>query len=406
MNRKTKRYSIILIVATLLSQFAGHAGSIIYYIGVMLIYIPMKEKIVLFRTKILLYPILIAMIIGLFMKPYSLYEVFKDAFYLFSPIIMLILGEIFARKLSSKEFLVMIVIVGFFFSLINCVGNIITAGPQIFFDTRTVRNEGDNYFGLVNFYALLALYVLIYWRYFNKELLPHNWKLLMFINSLALYFAGSRTYWLVFIIVFFLMMGPVFSHKRYLFVFFILLILGLSAYIATSEGLFSTTIRQTLDEMTVSDYDNLSDKNEKYRGYEAFMALNEYQNYTSFNKIFGGGMGATVDMGIDSPVGIQYIPILHNGYPYLLIKMGVLGLLSFVYFFIYLIIRFKKADIIMGDKNEHFWRVVSYGSLISVLIMHFSVNAIFNALYNTSLIFVGYSLTNLVRNKNLANSRC
>ncbi len=392
MNKQVIKYSILLIIATLLTRSFGHAGNIIYYSVVTMLYLSQKKKLVVGRIKTLLFPIVFSMAIGIFLKPYTLYEVFRDAFYLFSPIIMLMLGEIFAKKLNTQSFLLMIVVVGSFFSIFNIIGNFATSGLSILIDPRSIR-DGDSYFGFVNYFGLLAFLVLFYWEFCLKKNLTNYDKFLLVLNSLAIYFSGSRTYWLSVAVVILLMYYPTLKKNRKSLIIAVLLIFFFAIFIATSSNYATSMIRHSAEEMTMGDYDTDSDKNDNYRGYEAFMAMNEYLHYSDFYKLFGGGMGATVDMGPNSPVGIQYIPVLHNGYPYLLIKMGVIGFVLFLTFFFRLIIRYKKWHVNIKYGDIHFWRVISYGSLITILIMHFSVNAIFNGWYNTSLIFIGYTLT-------------
>ena len=385
-------YSFLLVVATLMSQFLGHAGSIIYYVGVIVIYFSERNINVIRNTILLLVPITISLLIGLFIMRYSVYDVFKDAFYLTSPIIMLMLGEIFAKKMSSESFLMMVVCVGTFFAIINIAGNLMASGLQILIDPREVRDESEDYFGSVNFFSILAFFVLYYWRFFYRENLTgfDGWVLL--INGLAIYFSGSRTYWLAVLLVIFMMYYPA-VKKKYLILFSVIFLTAVTVYLSTSNSTGADRIRHSLAEMTISEYEDISGKHLNYRGYEAFMALKEYSQYGIFNKALGGGMGAVVDMGEDSPVGIQYIPILHNGYPYLLIKMGLFGTILFIYYFVSLIYRYIRWDVNIGDGNDYFWRVISCGSIAAMLLMHSSVNAFFNSGYNASLIFVGFSLT-------------
>ena len=60
--------------------------------------------------------------------------------------------------------------------------------------------------------------------------------------------------------------------------------------------------------------------------------------------LFGQGFGATVDLGITMPLqvtetgfrGVRHIGIFHNGYVYLLTKVGIVGLLLYVAVLVYL----------------------------------------------------------------------
>jgi O-antigen ligase len=63
------------------------------------------------------------------------------------------------------------------------------------------------------------------------------------------------------------------------------------------------------------------------------MALNSYLNGSMINYILGQGFGTLIDMQVFMLLGdetLEYIPILHNGYLYLLIKTGLIGLLLYL----------------------------------------------------------------------------
>ena len=64
-----------------------------------------------------------------------------------------------------------------------------------------------------------------------------------------------------------------------------------------------------------------------WRGYEVHCAKQEFSKYTSMEKLFGKGFGATVDAhGYARLVTSENsLPYLHNGYYTTLIKMGIVG---------------------------------------------------------------------------------
>jgi hypothetical protein len=73
--------------------------------------------------------------------------------------------------------------------------------------------------------------------------------------------------------------------------------------------------------------------NENWRGYETAKALTLYRSGSALQLLFGYGFGAQVDVGLFMKLGSpqdrhgleRSIPILHNGYAYLLVKGGAVA---------------------------------------------------------------------------------
>ena len=66
------------------------------------------------------------------------------------------------------------------------------------------------------------------------------------------------------------------------------------------------------------------------------MAL-EQMNEEPVSFIIGKGFGALVDLKFKAPLSsenIRFIPILHNGYSYILFKTGIIGLFLYLIFLI------------------------------------------------------------------------
>ena len=108
---------------------------------------------------------------------------------------------------------------------------------------------------------------------------------------------------------------------------------GLSRAKTSIPELFAAKLLNTRAEVQVRGYETFSQINENWRGFEAFRALRTYQNFNPAQKLAGGGFGATVDLGFATRIyPTQYIPIIHNGYMYLLVKTGLVGLVFFCCF--------------------------------------------------------------------------
>lgn len=93
-------------------------------------------------------------------------------------------------------------------------------------------------------------------------------------------------------------------------------------------GTFIYKINRSFTEVASSS-ENWNDSTvvSNWRGYEVHCAKQEFSKYTSMEKLFGKGFGATVDAhGYARLVTSENsLPYLHNGYYTTLIKMGIVG---------------------------------------------------------------------------------
>lgn len=92
---------------------------------------------------------------------------------------------------------------------------------------------------------------------------------------------------------------------------------------------FVAKVFNSLNELTIADYEDDGDINTNWRGFESSVALTTYLNGSSFEWLFGQGAGTLVDLGFYIDLGgneLRYIPLLHNGYMYVLLKYGAAGL--------------------------------------------------------------------------------
>lgn len=112
-------------------------------------------------------------------------------------------------------------------------------------------------------------------------------------------------------------------------------------------GMFMSKVVNSSSEVKVRAYETFSDINDHWRGFEAYRAEKTYETYSAGDKIFGGGGGSLVDLGIamqlSATQAFKYIPITHNGYMYLLIKTGVCGWCLFALFILQLLVTAWKA---------------------------------------------------------------
>ncbi len=103
-----------------------------------------------------------------------------------------------------------------------------------------------------------------------------------------------------------------------------------------NPGFFLDKILHTTSEVEIQHYDTFQEINDNWRGFEAYRAFRTYDLLSAREKVMGGGLGTLVDLGFAMPLSptesLQFIPITHNGYAYILIKTGFLGIALFVLF--------------------------------------------------------------------------
>ncbi len=111
--------------------------------------------------------------------------------------------------------------------------------------------------------------------------------------------------------------------------------------------LFLNKVANSGSEVKVRAYETFQDINNNWRGYEAYRATKTFEGYAAPEKIFGGGGGALVDLGfamqLSTARAFQYIPIMHNGYMYLLVKTGITGLVLFALLVLQLLVLGRQA---------------------------------------------------------------
>ena len=98
---------------------------------------------------------------------------------------------------------------------------------------------------------------------------------------------------------------------------------------------FRGKIINSFQELKVADYTTFEEINMNWRGFESYCALQSYLSGNTLEHIVGKGFGTDIDIGFTMTLNdeeFDFIPILHNGYLYLLVKTGLVGLTSFLSF--------------------------------------------------------------------------
>ncbi|MFN0184561.1 MAG: O-antigen ligase family protein [Aquabacterium sp.] len=101
---------------------------------------------------------------------------------------------------------------------------------------------------------------------------------------------------------------------------------------------FLGKLARSWEELLPSDRMSLAEINANWRGHETARALATWAGGHAGHWVIGHGFGADVDVGLFKQLtpypreAARYIPVLHNGFAYVLFKTGLLGLALYACF--------------------------------------------------------------------------
>jgi len=266
-------------------------------------------------------------------------DALKDAWYLINPVIILIAGYLIAKEKQRKDDIFAAFVVASFLLSAVYIGKFIFNASWTLESVENIRRlNGDVY--VVSFVTPLMVMLARIHRYPLGLLDRHKTfvNITVALSFISLALSLSRTFWLSAIIAIFLAMKISPLKKVLIGVLLVGVLVSFSLTTTQTTGVrggITDKIAGSAQELAVRNYDDISDINANWRGYETFIALTTFVNGTPANWLFGFGMGKLVDIGFVmflNEDGIRYIPIFHNGYVYLLIKSGISGTMLYLIF--------------------------------------------------------------------------
>lgn len=314
------------------------------------------------------------------------YRALKDVWYITNPFLALTCGFLIAqRDLSGRQVLRVLVISGV---LAGFVHLLLFSSEWVKGVSLIAVRDSEHIRGY--FITVVALAVLLLPNRYGRSLFRGRAISSFFVVScvVSVLLSFSRTY-LLCLSIFFLGAYASFglstrNHVRAI----TSIALAVSVAIAMSAmnigwdfGALVDKYETSFSEMQIKNYNDFSEINRNWRGFESFKALGQFEKLSLFGQLFGGGVGQTVDVGFHMKLGDSYIrdvPIIHNGFLYVLIKTGVLGLLAYIF---WLFALFKWAFAIdrhlVTPQRVVCARIFGYG-ILCVFAMSFVITGVFN----------------------------
>jgi hypothetical protein len=389
-------YTIILLVMVVASYF--HIQAIVLALAAVIIFMPVKNHFAAIKVirlfGILMIPVLLGLIIGLSNDSYL---ILKDLYYFTMPVFIILSGILLACHMDIGQFLKALVYAGVVTSIMVTAISVSYMGFGAFLDPYAAHYA----MGIVGTPGPpVALACLLLTRKFNIRLFSSFWfNAFVAVNALGIYMFASRSYIIIAICFLLLLVAdrikkawiiPVVAAVAMLYV-----IMPADLFKTNSSSTFTDKIIGSFGEITIGNYNSEQDINLRYRGYETFMALNSYAEGTQAQMLFGG-LGKLVDLKTFVRLGedadFRYIPVLHNGWMYLLVKTGITGVLTYLFIFFGLVVaNWRKYTDIAGRPIIRLLAALNIGCIISLLITNYIVTSFFNVEMAVLMVTLGYS---------------
>lgn len=268
------------------------------------------------------------------------HHIFRDIAYSLTPISLIYIGFwLGSSKKMYPKFFEILIIGGIIISVIHLLKFI--PHPELFNSKISIiRTKASNpNVELVGFSLILVIFQsrLKMGNLFSK-FLPRYIAISLLLLSFVLSF--SRTYLILAIVMSLSIMGFIgrINLRNIAIVTFLLVSFAIIVITTPQDDVvtFRGKMARSLTELFSTKYKTYEDLIFNWRGYETHRALTTFSSGNAKHKIVGHGFGSLVDLGITMELdGTDYkkIPVLHNGYAYVLVKTGVLGLLLYGFFY-------------------------------------------------------------------------
>jgi hypothetical protein len=349
----------------------------------------------------LVWPLLGVLVIGLmgmgvFGLGYESRHILRDIAFALTPIALIFIGWWIAGNRGMWPLILKVmVILGFVLALTHL--SFFVLNPALLsakaMDVRSVAGmSGD----LVSLALVIGLF--FQKRFGINDLFPRLLPRLIVMPVLLASFvlSYSRTEFVVVLILSLALLGVLTKVNSRMILAIAVLVIGFFALALTTPkdevGTFRSKLVRSVTEIAVSDYHNMSDINFHWRGFESYRVWATFLSGNLSQQIFGQGFGALVDLGFVMPLGgnkFRYIPVFHNGYAYILIKTGLIGLACYVFFYIS-VIRYSVRYCQTTNGEQEILARLLLGCVLSLIAIMYVVGGMAETRSSELVLLLGY----------------
>jgi len=396
---------ILLLLLFIIAVFGYQVQFLSYVLSVLaIVYYIITGELKISNYKILL-PLVLLLILGTrYGTGFKIIHIVRDYVYFSSPIFSFLLGTILYKKLAFSNLKILFVTYGTIYSLYFLLQTTLQFGSIFISDTYDTRYS----IGTGTPIPVLAFFFSIFSYKEIYKIIKNHYVMLgvMILNGVVLYYFSSRVYYftiLIFILLY-LFYSFVSKYKQIGLILFlgVSLILFFGVYqMINGEGFLAEKMRNSLNEMFIQEFDGYESIINNWRAYEVFEVFNTMVQAPLINQIFGYGFGMLVylEMGLLMPnIELNYIPIFHNGFAYVFVKTGFVGVIVFIAFGVNLLLKAKKRLSASGVDKITFTLLL--GCVLTVYFTTLVVNGFFSGESFYFILFIGY-LYELICTNNL-----
>lgn len=326
------------------------------------------------------------------------YDAMKDVWHFANSAIVLLAGYLAMKRVGDMERLLRVLVVGGFILAIYHLVNI-AADPALLFDASVGAFRQE--YGSGYLLAFISLSIMIFSNRYGLRLFTSRHKsffvpVMILVTAASLALSLSRTMWGSFLIIVFVMLGLFTLRRARIFIVVVLLLAALMTLNMVTSGGGSPSgtmlgkLSNSVDEVMLRDYTRAGDIALHWRGYESYRAMQTYLDGGWLNLAAGHGLGKLVDLNMYTLLGGQefrFIPVMHNGYMYVLVKTGAIGLALYLWY-LYLFYRDGSAIALSEESKDVFaGRMIVALSLVLVFTT-FVVAGYFNKSAMVSAMFL------------------
>lgn len=330
-----------IIVVVLLTVGSIATGSTIYIVGIItwiIVLIISKGRL---PTKVTHFPyfplfvygILISILSAIF-NSFDIRNLIVGIINLSNPVLFLSIGAVLTLVCPKKNFLKYVIFSGMFvaiFQLYLLVRNISTADS-----INSLRMSMLATPDIIPITLILLMYRKTLKIDINKLITK-----IAFVITVASFVASfSRT--LILQLVIYILVFSIDRRfiKRNITVYLTIMLSAIVAYFffinnSFGDAFIEKIVKSSTEVSSYNDWNQLSTILNNWRGYEVYSANVQFNINGMFDKIFGEGLASQIYVGpyaIYVGVNSMSIPYLHNSYYTLLIKLGYIGLLYYIFF--------------------------------------------------------------------------
>jgi hypothetical protein len=364
----------------------------------------------------LVWPLLGVLFVGFIgVYDHEMRHILRDIAFALTPITLIAIGYWIAGKRAMWPLILKVMVnFGFILAAIHLSTFLLNPG-LLSLDLEEVRKAAGVGAGSL---ATLSLVIgLFQYRLGIGNMFPNYLPRLIALPVLLLSFvlSYSRTEFVVMVVLTLALLGLVTRVNLRTILVAVVLVVSLFAMVVTTPegevGTFRSKLIRSATEVAVSNYETRKDINDNWRGFETYQVLASFSNGNIQQQILGQGFGALVDLGFYIGLGetdLRYIPIFHNGYAYVLIKTGLLGLAFYVFFYVS-VIRYALRYNDSLNLEQRFLARLLFGCALSLILIMYVVGGMAQAAQPAFVLLLGYLVRRIeqlrTENSNPASGR-